>query len=301
MSAVPDPQSSRTVLVRIRSALPSLRNSEQSIAHAVLAEPALAATLSIGGLAEKCGTSTTSVVRFYKKIGYQGYSDFRMDLARETTREQTVANATVEMYEDIAKTDSLQDVVSKIAFNETMSIADTAEALDVGKLSDAVAALSGARRIDIFGVGASAWVGQDLQQKLHRIGLTAHSWSDAHAAWTSAALLGPDCVSITISHSGSTLDTVEAMRIASEAGARTIAITNHSDSPLARAANVVLTTAARESPFRSGALGSRMAQMMVIDCLFVGVAQQSYDSSIAALRKTYLAVQDRKVPQRGRP
>ena len=93
-----------------------------------------------------------------------------MDLARETTREQAVANVALEMYEDIAKTDSLQDVVSKIAFNETMSIADTAQALDVARLSDAVAALSGARRIDIFGVGASAWVGQDLQQKFHRIG-----------------------------------------------------------------------------------------------------------------------------------
>jgi DNA-binding MurR/RpiR family transcriptional regulator len=301
MSAVTGHQSSRTVLVRIRSALPSLRASEQAIATAVLAEPALAATLSIGGLAEKCGTSTTSVVRFYKKIGYQGYSDFRMDLARETTREQAVANVALEMYEDIARTDSLQDVVSKIAFNETMSIADTAEALDVARLSDAVAALSGARRIDIFGVGASAWVGQDLQQKFHRIGLTAHSWSDAHSAGTSAALLGPDCVFVAISHSGSTLDTVEAMRIASDAGARTVAVTNHSDSPLARAADIVLTTAARESPFRSGALGSRMAQMMVIDCLFVGVAQQSYDSSIAALRKTYLAVQGRKVPQGGRP
>ena len=301
MSAVTGHQSSRTVLVRIRSALPSLRASEQAIATAVLAEPALAATLSIGGLAEKCGTSTTSVVRFYKKIGYQGYSDFRMDLARETTREQAVANVALEMYEDIAKTDSLQDVVSKIAFNETMSIADTAEALDVDRLSDAVSALSGARRIDIFGVGASAWVGQDLQQKFHRIGLTAHSWQDAHSAGTSAALLGPDCVFVAISHSGSTLDTVDAMRIASEAGARTVAVTNHSDSPLARAADIVLTTAARESPFRSGALGSRMAQMMIIDCLFVGVAQQSYDSSIEALRKTYLAVQGRKVPQGGRP
>ncbi|MEC5181215.1 MurR/RpiR family transcriptional regulator [Arthrobacter sp. CG_A4] len=301
MSAVTGNISSRTVLVRIRAALPSLRPSEQSIGNTVLAEPALAATLSIGELAEKCRTSTTSVVRFYKKIGYQGYSDFRLDLARETTREQAVANVSAEMYEDIAKTDSLQDVVSKIAFNETMSIADTAQVLDVARLADAVAALSGAKRIDIFGVGASAWVGQDLQQKFHRIGMTAHSWSDAHSAWTSAALLDAGSVAVAISHSGSTLDTIEALRIAGEAGARTVAITNHSDSPLAHLAEIVLTTAARESPFRSGALGSRMAQMMVTDCLFVGVAQQSYDASIAALRKTYSAVQGRKVAPGVRP
>ena len=151
---------------------------------------------------------------------------------------------------------------------------------DAARLADAVAALSSATRIDIFGVGASAWVGQDLQQKFHRIGLTAHSWSDAHSAWTSAALLNARSVSVALSHSGSTLDTVEALRIATEAGARTVAITNHADSPLARIADVVLTTAARESPFRSGALGSRMAQMMVIDCLFVGVAQQSYGGPV---------------------
>ena len=292
----PTEPTSRTVLIRVRSALPTLRPSERSIAKAVLAEPALVATLSIADLARRCGTSTTSVVRFYKKVGYGRYSDLRMDLAKETTRERAVNNVSPEVYEDIDRNDSLADVVSKIAFNETMSITDTAQFLDTDSLGRAVDALAAARTIDIFGVGASAWVGQDLQQKLHRIGLSAHSWSDAHSAWTSAALLGPQGAALIISHSGTTSDTIEALRIAARTGAATIAITNYADSPLGREADIVLTTSAREIPFRSGAFGSRIAQMMVIDCLFVAVAQRSYDASTEALRKTFAAVQARRVP-----
>ncbi|MFE4195692.1 MurR/RpiR family transcriptional regulator [Paenarthrobacter sp. NPDC056912] len=290
-------ESSRTVLVRIRAILPALRPSERAIGEVVLAEPSKVATMSIGDLAEQGGTSTTSVVRFYKKVGYAGYSEFRLDLAREATRESVVNNVPADVYEDIDKSDSLQDVVSKIAFNESMSIADTAQLLDVDKLEEAVSAISGARRTEVFGVGAGALVGQDLQQKLHRIGKVAFNWSEAHAAWTSASLLDSECVVVAISHSGTTMDTVEFLRIAKATGARAIVITNHADSPLGRDADILLSTAARETPFRPGALGSRIAQMMVIDCLFVGVAQRSYDESIDALRKTHSAIQSRRLPQ----
>ncbi len=126
LEASANAQLSRTVLVRIRSVLPALRPSERAVAELVLSDPSRAATMSIGDLAEECGTSTTSVVRFYKKVGYGGYSDLRLDLARETARESVAHGVPAEVYEDINTADSLQDIVSKIAFNETMSIADTA-------------------------------------------------------------------------------------------------------------------------------------------------------------------------------
>ncbi|MCD4853035.1 MurR/RpiR family transcriptional regulator [Arthrobacter sp. AK01] len=290
-------QLSRTVLVRIRSALPALRPSERAVAELVLADPSRAAMMSIGDLAEQGGTSTTSVVRFYKKVGYRGYSDLRLDLARETARESLAHNVSAEVYEDINTSDSLRDIVSKIALNETMSIADTAQVLDVGKLAEAVDAISRSRKADIFGVGAGGLVCQDLQQKLHRIGVTSFSWSDPHGALASAALLDDDGVAVAISHSGTTVDTVDFLLAAKAAGATTIAITNHANSTLGRAADIVLATAARETPFRSGAMGSRIAQMMVVDCLFVGVAQRSYESSVTALQKTHAAVQGRKLPR----
>ena len=99
-----------------------------------------------------------------------------------------------------------------------------------------------------------------------------------------------DAVAVAISHSGATTDTYEFLRLAKESGAATNAITNDENSPLAGLADTVLRTAARESPLRSGALGSRIAQLLVVDCLFTGVAQANYEASTSALQRTYRAV-----------
>lgn len=293
-------EDSRTVLIRIRAAMPALRPSEGRIAELIVGDPAAAANLSIAELAARCETSTTSVVRFYQRMGYAHFKDFRIDLTREAAREELAKSRLPEVSGDIDRHDSLGEIVSKVAMNETLSLADTARALDMEALGRAVALVLSARRIDSFGVGASALVGLDLQQKLSRIGRTAINWHDSHSAWTSAATLNGTCVAVAVSHTGATVDTVEFLAIARKSGAATVAITNFRDSPLAATADVTLTTAARETQFRSGALGSRIAQLMVVDCLFTGVAQASYDESMAALRDTYAVVHDRIVHKRTR-
>lgn len=286
---------SRNVLVRIRAAIPSLRPSERRVGWLFLDNPADTAGLSISEVAAQSGTSTTSVVRFYKGIGYAHYKDLRTDLTKEATRADMQNTRLLAVTGDINREDSLDEIVSKVAFNETMSIADTAKTLNIEELTRAVALVKSARRVDSFGVGASSFVGLDLQQKLSRIGRTALNWPDSHSAWTAAATLDASCVAVAVSHTGATIDTFEFLSLAHEAGAATIAVTNFSDSPLGRAADVVLTTAARETRFRSGALGSRIAQLMVVDCLFTAVAQASFDKSMAAVRTTYSAVHNRSV------
>jgi DNA-binding MurR/RpiR family transcriptional regulator len=194
---------------------------------------------------------------------------------------------------DISATDSLEQVVEKIVYNETRSLEDTGAGLDVATLGRAVDAVAAARRIDIFGMGASGFVGQDLHQKLHRIGLMAFIWTDVHAALTAAALLGPADVAIGISHSGATADTVEPLQVAAGRGATTIALTNFARSPIAESADLLLTTSAHETPYRSGATASRIAQLAVVDCLFVGVAQRSYDLATEAISGTWGAIHGR--------
>jgi DNA-binding MurR/RpiR family transcriptional regulator len=288
-------EDAETLLIRIRAAMPALRPSERRIAEEFTEAPAAAANLSIAELAARCQTSTTSVVRFYRRMGYAHYRDFRIDLTRAVAREELATASLPEVSGDIDRNDSLAGIVTKVAMNETLSIADTARFLDMDALGRAVELLLGARRIDTFGVGASALVGLDLQQKLSRIGRTAINWPDSHSAWTSAATLGPGCVALAVSHTGATVDTVEFLAIAGKSGAATIALTNFRESPLARTAVVSVTSAVRETKFRSGALGSRIAQLMVVDCLFTGVAQASYDESMEALRNTYAVVHDRRV------
>jgi DNA-binding MurR/RpiR family transcriptional regulator len=282
------------LLVRIRAELPTLRPAELRVALAILADPAGAARLPIGRLAERCETSAATVLRFCRAVGFTSYPALRLELARETGREQggSVAPSPTG---DISPTDGVAEIVAKIAWSDARAIEDTAALLDVETLARAIDAVAAAHRIDIYGVGASGFVAADLHQKLHRIGLLSSVWPDPHAALTSAALLGPADVAIAISHTGTTTDTVEALRVAEAGGATTIAITNVRDSPLTLHARHVLTTAARETTFRSGAMASRIAQLAVVDCLFVGVAQRSWDRTLRALERTFVAVQGRRI------
>jgi DNA-binding MurR/RpiR family transcriptional regulator len=188
----------------------------------------------------------------------------------------------------------LADVVAKLAHDERQTLADTAAGLDTVQLGAAVAALAGARRTDVYGVGASGLVAQDLVQKLLRIGLMAHAHSDPHLAVTNAVQLRAGDVAIAITHSGSTRDVIEPLRVAFERGATTVAVTGRPGGAVAQYADHVLTTStARESELRPAAMSSRTGQLLVVDCLFVGVAQRTYDTAAPALAASYEALAHR--------
>jgi DNA-binding MurR/RpiR family transcriptional regulator len=281
--------------VRARGLLPSLSPAERRVAQVVIDEAATAAHLTITDLARRAGASESTVIRFCRAMGLGGYAELRLALATEAGRSVPEEP----MGSDIAEGDDLARVVKKIAFADARAIEETAAQLDLTVLERVVDLVAGARRVDIYGVGASAFVALDFQQKLHRIGHVAYAWSDLHVALTSAALLDGRDVAFGISHTGSTMDTIEAFTEAGRRGAHTVALTNFPRSPITQVAGHVLTTAARETTFRSGAMASRLAQLTVIDCVFVGVAQRTYKETRMALEATYQAVSGRRVGRRG--
>jgi DNA-binding MurR/RpiR family transcriptional regulator len=288
-----------SVLIRVRGAMPSLRPAEQRVGEAVLADPAAISESSITAVARQCMTSETTVLRFCRAIGLGGYPELRIAFARAAQREETDQNARPPVNGTIGENDSVADVVAKISYADSRAVEETGAALDVVALTAAIEAVRAAGRIDVYGIGASALVAHDLHQKLHRLGLVSFSWADPHLALTSAAVLDVADVAIGISHTGTTIDTVDALRVARQHGATTIAVTNFAKSPITEEADLVLTTAARETTFRSGAMASRIAQLALIDCLFTGVAQRSYDHAIDTLETTYAAVQSRHGSRRG--
>lgn len=282
-----------SILITVRGALPNLRPAEQRVAELVLSDPAGVSESSITAVARRCQTSETTVLRFCRAIGLAGYPELRIALARAALWEESGQAPGHPTTGQIDPGDSLADVVAKITHADECAIADTAAALDLVMLEKAVAAVAQARRVDIYGIAASGLVGADLHQKLHRIGKISFVWSDPHLALTSAAVLESSDVAVGISHTGTTVDTLDALRVARTRGATTIAITNFTGSPIAAHADVLLTTATRETTFRSGAMSSRIAQLAVVDCLFAGVAQRSYDQAITALESTYAVVRSR--------
>ena len=275
--------------MRVRALLPALAPAEQRVARRVCEDPAFVAGSTISALADACGTSVTTVTRFSRAVGFTGYPALRLALATELGRAEGSAAARA-VGSDIGPGDDLEQVVEKVAYADARAVEETAAQLDLTVLRTVIDAIVAAGRVDVYGVGASAFVALDLQQKLHRIGKVVFAWSDPHVAMTSAALLGPGDVAIGLSHTGTTQDTVDALTRAAANGVTTIAVTNFPRSPIAAVADHVLTTAARETTFRSGATASRLAQLTVVDCVFVGVAQSSYESSRQALEATHDAV-----------
>ncbi|WP_031175646.1 MULTISPECIES: MurR/RpiR family transcriptional regulator [Streptomyces] len=285
---------------KVRTMAPSMTRSMQRVAEAVASDPAGCAQLTVTGLAERTGTSEATVVRTSRLLGYPGYRDLRLALAGLAAQQESGAAPAVTA--DIAVDDPMTDVVAKLALDEQQTLADTAAALDVAQVEAAVSAMVAARRIDVYGVGASGLVSQDLAQKLLRIGMVAHSHVDPHLAVTNAVQMRAGDVAVAITHSGRTVDVIEPLRVAFDRGATTIAVTGRPDGEVAQYADHVLTTStARESELRPAAMSSRTSQLLVVDCLFIGVAQRTYETAAPALSASYEALAHRHSPRpRGR-
>jgi len=281
------------LLVLIKSVLPSLSKAETKVAQEIIREPEAASSRTITELARAAGTSEATVVRFCRSLGLAGHRELRMRAAQAVIGtgegpDREIAGGDIPTGADMSR------IIATVSYADVGAITDTANALDTAACEAAVAALAAAGRIDVFGVEASGIVASDLVKKLHRIGCTAFSWPDVHSALVATALASPKDVAVAISHSGATTETVEFLESARDREAMTIAITNHARSPLAKAADLVLTTAARETTFRSGATVSRIAQLMVVDCLFVGVAAKQRKRTAKALAATAAAVSGRQ-------
>jgi DNA-binding MurR/RpiR family transcriptional regulator len=155
--------------------------------------------------------------------------------------------------------------------------------------------------VNIFGASGSALVGEEMQFSLHRIGVPVWAWTDVHNGLASAALSRPGDVALGISHSGETGETIELLAEASSRGATTIALTSFPRSPLAELADIVLLTATQATTFRPDALSARHPQLVVLDLLYVAVAQRTHERSHAAFQRTAQAVHGHKAAKDGSP
>jgi|SRR5580658_1625277 DNA-binding MurR/RpiR family transcriptional regulator len=266
--------------VRLQGAYSGLRAAEQRVADFILRHPDELIYLTVTELAERTNTSESTVVRLCQKIGYKGYQEFKIVLARD------LVEPTTEIYAEIEPDDDLSTVKSKVFQANAQALRDTIEVLDDAELSKAVDALAVAARVDLYGVGGSGPLAQDAYHKFLKLGIRAIALSDGDLMAMSSALLGPGDVALGISHTGASRDVTDALGRAKTNGATTICITHRSTSPITKVADIRLVTAAKQTAFRSDASSSRIAQLTIIDTLYVGVAHKAHDRSLKTIEKT---------------
>jgi DNA-binding MurR/RpiR family transcriptional regulator len=279
-----------STLTDIQSRIDSYPPSIRRVADTILATPQLVLELTITELAHACSTSETTVVRFCRTLGFSGFSPFKLSVAAELATESARHTGPQLEGTEILATDTLAAVVAKVSAVEMLALRETASGLDLEALKAVIDRIVSASTIVLHGVGASGLGADDLAHKLQLIGHRAFCDHDSHSAIALASLLGADGVAIGFSHNGRTRETVEFLRVARAAGATAVAITNAKRAPITANAEFVLRPAVRENEFCPRAIASRIAQLTLVDYIFVGVAQARYDGSVEALRLSRASV-----------
>ena len=268
-------------LLRMKEVLESLSPMEQRVANFILEFPEEVISLSIEDLAAACQTSAASVVRLSKSVGYSGFKELSRVLSADLAAKKNEIT-----YDDIRPGDDVEAILHNDCMRNMKAIEGTLLLIDVQQLEKAVSALCEAQRIDFYGVGSSGLAANDAHNKFLRINKFTLASADPHEQVLSATSLRPGDVAVFFSYSGETRDTLETLEIAKNTGATTLGITKYGKNTLAENADISLHVSSSEGMIRSGAMGSRISQLTVVDTLYTAVSSRLYDEVKPYLDKT---------------
>ena len=250
-------------LYAIKSQYRNFSEKEKMIADYILEDPSRVVHPSIEELSETIGISETTLFRFVKKLGYQGYQRFRIALATETvTKDLRIFDAPLRNEDDEVE----------VVFNSAIAtLEQTKNTLNREDIRKAARKMKEARRILLFGMGGSNVVARDAFHKIVRTGLDCTMTDDFHMQLMMASQACQDCVALIISHTGENVDTLAIAQEVRNSGTPILALTSNYRSPLARVADIILPVHVSQVSLVSEAFSARIAQLAIIDVLYVEI------------------------------
>ena len=281
VDTLPTNQTPSTIsaLARIRSRLPALAAAETRVAQWVLQQPERVMRLSMAHVAQECGVSDTTVLRFCRAAGFHGYMDLKLSIA------QDMVSPTQIIHNDIAEDNDSATVARKVFMSNIQALHDTLEMLDVQAFTKAVDMLCEAKLMLIIGVGTSGFIVRSMYDMFFRLGCNCRAQTDSYLQLMEVALVGPGDVAVGISQSGSSTDPILTMTEAKRNGASTICITGNAQSPITKHADVTLLSVSRET--RAETIASRVAQLTIVDALYVAASWRNIELAIRNERRIW--------------
>jgi DNA-binding MurR/RpiR family transcriptional regulator len=282
--------------MRLSADLPSMAPAQRRLARYLLDHAATASDLGITDLADEAGVSAGTISALCRRLGLRGYQDLRLGMAREAVSLSLPGAPSIGR--EVATGDAMGAAVERVFGAALEALGDTARQLDLDTLAAAVEHITAARRVEWVGVGSAGLVAAEGALKLRKLGIDSFVQFDGHQQAMSASLLGERDALIAVSHSGRTMDVLASVRVAREGGARIIAITGVAASPLAHAADLVLATVSYDTGFQVEPMASTIAELAMVQLLFLVILERGGDAAQARLARTQAALEDRHV--RGR-
>ena len=274
-------------LLQAQSMYTEMGPAERRVADWLLSHPGEVLPFAIRELACACDTSEATIVRFSRRLGFQGYQELKLSLASEAERRIVSPS--------ITEDDSCFDVFEKICNDAYLSLERTQKTLSANAMTQAANAIARAGRVVLIGLGSSASVASDASDKLLRAGCNSASYGDTHMQTIAVSQLTPRDVLIGVSHSGSSKDIVEAMRLAKERGVTTVSITSKERSPITRQSDVVLLTDTEETRHSSLGLSSHLSRLLVLDALCYRVVYMNEEKVRAAIDSTESSLRSKRI------
>lgn len=256
--------------------LPSMTPVEKRIAETILDNPSAMIDETITHLAARSGTSAGSIANFAVSMGYRGFTDLKLSIARSLEKQPSSS------FDGVSSADDPRQAMSKLIASAAAAFQDTLEQIGDG-LAQAAKLLNDAKRIEIYAGGSSLPIGYDAHYRLLRLGLPVVFIPDPILSCMSAAQTNEHTVVLAISHKGRTTGTLTAVNTAQSRGAKVIALTSFRLSPLAEQSNVCLLSASNEVQQDREAVISRLTQLMIIDSLCAYLAAQRGEEAIKYL------------------
>ncbi|WP_425144812.1 MurR/RpiR family transcriptional regulator [Deinococcus sp.] len=273
-------------LMRLQAEMNFLSPSLRKVATHVLEQPEQVIYQTISELADASQVAESTITRLSHRLDFAGFHAFKLALTGDLSGYNAV--------QEYASAGSTAEIIASAAQQATQAIENTRSVIDPAAVERVVEALRTARRTDVVGQGNSGLAAQFLAHKLGRLGRMCLAHTDPHLAAVAASSLDEGCVLISFTRSGSTLDTIQTMRLAEKTGACTVAVTNRARSPVTAHAREVLHTSSPESPLAGGAVSSLASQLLIVEVLYLSLTRQM-ERAQDVLRVTAASVVEKKI------
>jgi len=277
---------------QIKTQYLTLTAVEQTVADYILQNSSSVIHMSIDTFAENAGVAKSAVIRCCKSLGFKGYSELKIALAMELSK-----NRNLNYTPYIAPDDDAGAILDKVFSANIKTLHDTAEKIDREALQSAVNMLSNADTIYLYAIGTSASIAQGFQYRLMQVGKTAICINDPPSMKVSTLNIRQGDVAVGISHSGRTIATIEALQMASVMGAKTLCITSYPNSEITKHCNLSIKIYSDEIDYPMEAISSRIAHLSVIDAITIAISAQDYSSAQCRAMQTRNMVETIRYPQ----
>ncbi|MCC0630658.1 MurR/RpiR family transcriptional regulator [Clostridioides sp. ES-S-0108-01] len=268
-------------ILKLKQIYEDLTEVDKKIADYILDNTETISKLSVSELASNSKTSTASIVRFSRKMGYSGFGDLKIEIAKDLIGKENDYTYVDENYDC-----NIDSVINKITNKNIETINQTRLLNEKDIIKEAVEQIIKAKNIYIFGVGGSALVALDLQMKLLRINKQAFTSLDSHTQLMVSSNVEKEDIAIAISYSGESKEVIKSIENAKLKGCKVICITKYSDNHLSKISDLKLVVPNIEKRLREGAISSRIAMLTLIDIIYISIIQENLNEAEQKLLET---------------